>query len=476
MRHTLCLLLALCIGAPHMLPAQDVDNAVVKIFVTSAPVPVWQPWIPNQPEESSGTGFIIAGKRILTNAHVVNFATLIQVKRAGETKRVTARLEHVSHQADLAVLAVDDTTFFSGTAALEIGELPAVQQQVTIIGFPSGGDEISYSSGIVSRIEVQTYSHSGESLLAVQVDAPVNPGNSGGPAVSEGKVVGMAMMSSQSLQNTNYLIPSLLIRHFLVDMRDGRVDGFPNLPIGAQYLENPMQREYLGLPPDGDLGILVADIPFLENHSSQLQRGDIILAIDGHAVHSNGKVELRPKTLVSSSHLLNMFQAGDLAQLTVLRNGREVKLRETLPVPVPLVPARSFSRTPPYIIVAGLVFIQHNRALYEGWQNYDAPAYHQRHDWKHRTEQVRDIVVLSRVLAHERNAGYANTWLSVTHVNGTAVKSFIHFVELVDASSRWLRITFDDNSQYVIDKNIAGKVNQKVLEMYGIPGDRSKSL
>ena len=75
-----------------------------------------------------------------------------------------------------------------GSEALEIGELPALQQAVEIHGFPVGGSGLAITSGIVSRIAVDHYAHSLTRLLLVQVDAAVNSGNSGGPALSDGKV------------------------------------------------------------------------------------------------------------------------------------------------------------------------------------------------------------------------------------------------------------------------------------------------
>ena len=60
-------------------------------------------------------------------------------------------------------------------------------------GFPAGGEQISYTRGVVSRIEVEGYVHIGNrAFLAVQTDAAINPGNSGGPVIQDDKVVGVA--------------------------------------------------------------------------------------------------------------------------------------------------------------------------------------------------------------------------------------------------------------------------------------------
>ena len=72
---------------------------------------------------STGSGCVIGGNRILTAAHVVSHARFIEVRRHGQAERHEARVLHVSHAADLALLAVDDG-FFEGIVPLEVGDLP----------------------------------------------------------------------------------------------------------------------------------------------------------------------------------------------------------------------------------------------------------------------------------------------------------------------------------------------------------------
>ena len=101
------------------------------------------------------------------------------------------------------------------------------------------------TSGVVSRIEVGEYTYSGSSFLLLQVDSPINPGNSGGPAVIDGKLAGISMQTLKDAQNINYLVPTPVIRHFLDDVKDGRFDGFPELGIQVQLLENEAIRKRL---------------------------------------------------------------------------------------------------------------------------------------------------------------------------------------------------------------------------------------
>ena len=104
-----------------------------------------------------------------------------------------AIVEHIAHDCDLALLKVDDPAFFKDTKPLPLGEIPELESSVTVIGYPIGGERISVTQGVVSRVDFRTYTHSVvDSHLTVQIDAAINPGNSGGPVVQAGKVVGIA--------------------------------------------------------------------------------------------------------------------------------------------------------------------------------------------------------------------------------------------------------------------------------------------
>ena len=199
---------------------ESVKDSIVKIYTVSKIPNYSTPWNSNI-RRSHGSGTIIDGNRILTNAHVVANEPFIEVKRYGQTRRYEAELEFISHQADLAILKVKDSTFFEGTKSLQLGTLPEIRQEITVYGFPMGGNSLSVSTGIVSRIEHNRYAHSREIFLAIQVDSAVNPGNSGGPAISDGKVVGVVMQQISKSQNIGYLVPTEIIEHFLDDIKEG---------------------------------------------------------------------------------------------------------------------------------------------------------------------------------------------------------------------------------------------------------------
>jgi len=122
---------------------------------------------------------------------------------------------------------------------------------------PAGGEEISYTRGVVSRIQMEPYAHIGNrQFLSVQTDAAINPGNSGGPVIQEDRVVGVAFQGTPGLENTGFFIPPPVISHFLKDISDDRYDGFPQAGLRVVPLQNPAYRSLLKLT-DEDKGARV---------------------------------------------------------------------------------------------------------------------------------------------------------------------------------------------------------------------------
>jgi hypothetical protein len=86
------------------------------------------------------SGFVIAGQRILTNAHVVANQTFVLVRKHGTSTKYRAEVEAVGHECDLAVLKVPNEDFWEGMDPLEFGEIPQLQEQVAVVGYPQGGE------------------------------------------------------------------------------------------------------------------------------------------------------------------------------------------------------------------------------------------------------------------------------------------------------------------------------------------------
>lgn len=462
----------------------EIKKAIVKIYAQCVRPYHFDPWSMDTPESCSGSGCIIGGSRILTNAHVVSDQTVVQVRRHGDAKRHFARLLYVSHDADLALLTVDDPSFFDGVTPLEIGPLPRPQEEVLVYGFPEGGDSLSITGGIISRIEHQVYVHSFLSLLAVQIDAAINPGGSGGPAIIDGRVVGVVMQMRPGSSGIGYLVPSPVIRHFLKDVEDGECQGVPGIGIATQPLVNPDHRLFYGVP-DNREGVLVVRVVPGSPADGIIEEKDVLLSIEGNPIAGDGTVEFRPRERTSFHYYVERKQIGERVELGVLRGGKELSLSVELTKPARsffLVPAPEHDILPSYYIFGGLVFRKLTLGYLMGWGNEwekEAPPHLLAvlHCNLRRCEDE-EVVLLVRVLAANVNDGYHDVgdWI-IERVNGRRVRNLKELIRIAEEGDSPF-VVFENScgEEIVLDRRKARESKQEILRRYHIPRDRSRDL
>ena len=470
--------LAFLIITITVVQAKGIDESIVKIYTVSKNTNYMEPWN-SSVQRSSGSGSIISGNRILTNAHVIANETFVEVKKYGDTKRYQAKVLEVSHDVDLALLEVQDKNFFKETKALEFGVLPKIQDKVTVYGYPMGGHTISVSTGIVSRIEHLRYAHSGKSFLAIQIDAAINPGNSGGPTISNGKIVGVVMQGITMAQNIGYMVPVDIIQHFLKDVSDGKHDGFPKLGIMTDKIENPTLKAYYKLGED-EGGIVVVDIVYNSILKDVLKRDDIITAIDGHKIESDGTVEFRPKQYTHFKYFIDLHQYGDSVTLDVLRNGKKMVLNAKLPKTSSLERSTyaklEYDKMPSYFMLGGYVFSPITQNLLN---SSGSPVLSLRAKaTKFPTKDEQELVVLLKVLAAEHSRGdYGIYMWHVEKVNGKKFKDFKEFYKLVmESKEKFVVFEDEDGAKVVINKEKALAVEPKILNRYSVKANRSDDL
>lgn len=486
MKYFLTVLIVLAVQFTYTQDASavyDIKNSIVKIYTQMVSPYYSDPWTMDSAEFHTGSGCIISGNRILTNAHVVANSTLIQLRKYGEAKRYTAKVLFVSHEADLAVLTVDDPEFFNNTHPIPIGPLPNTQEEVLVYGFPKGGDTLSITKGVISRIEHEVYAQSNLPFLAAQIDAPINPGNSGGPAINNNKIVGIIMQTLLKSDSIGYMVPPPVIQHFLLDIENSKYDGYPSLGIKTQNIENEgLKRKYA--MEEFDSGVLVTSVISGSPSDGILKEKDIILNVDGNPVSGNGTIEFRPRERTHYSYYIQNKQLGEDIDLEILRAGERIKLLLILDTPIQdiqLVRIQNDTQ-PSYYIYGGLVFSTLTINYLKDWGSQwfrKAPA-ELISAAKSNTKTMKDeeVVLLIRVLASNVNLGYhEHENLIIKKVNGTDIRNLNQLVSIVENSKDEF-ITFEDSygMELVIDRTQAGTTNPALLKTYRINSDRSDNL
>lgn len=450
----------------------SISASVVELSVHSDPPDLAMPWQTEGAELYVGSGVIIAGNRILTNAHVVEDAVAIEVKRADASEAFPALVTFISHDADLALVEVQDAEFFKGARPLPVGEMPKLQQAVQVWGFPEGGRTLSITSGIVSRIEMLSYAQSGRPLLATQIDAAINFGNSGGPVTSEEAIVGIAMQGLDEAENVGYMIPAPVIAHFLEDVEDGRYDGFPRFGIKVQGMGSEAQRLAAGMRA-GQTGALVMRVDYGGPTYGVLKPRDVLLAIEGHPIANDLTVALPDMGRVHYSLVYQSHQIGETVTVSILRGGRKISRTIHLKPHTPLLPGRRTTDLPRYLVFAGLVF----QPLSADYLNYfgDPPQSLLAVSWNRAvTEERREVILMQRVLPDPVNRGY-QSWEDeiVQLVNGVVPRDMTHLAEIIDhAQGRWVRVLMENGHLITLDRQAARAAHEQILETYGMAVDR----
>lgn len=458
-------------------PEATLFDSVLRIEVATQNPDYNTPWNAGGFSGGNGTGFLIGPNQILTNAHVVSNARRILVTQRNSARKLPATIQHIAHDCDLALISLDDPTPLEGLLHLPIGGMPELDSEVRAIGYPVGGDRLSVTRGIVSRIDFRPYSHSrADSHLIIQVDAAINPGNSGGPAIQGDKVIGVAFQGLTQADNTGYIIPTPVINRFLTDVKDGTYDKYMDLGLATFPLFNPAMRKALGLPDD-DRGVLVTGITPDGPCDGFMQENDILMAIEGSPIDSAGNIIVDGETLVLHEIVERKF-AGDTVKLDFLRDGSQQTAEITLkPLPGAPIFTVIYGERPEYIFYGGLVIqpltlnAMSAHRLTDVTIRYLTTNYLEKAIFRERPE----ILVLTRVESDEMTVNMGGFTDSIVNtINGEKVRDLKHAYELLYEKEQPEFTVFEFENvgrPLVIPSAKVEEVNRRLMQTNNIPSN-----
>jgi len=441
---------------------------------------------------------------ILTNAHVVNDYQVVYVQRQDLSRKLKAEVLYIAPDVDIAILRVIDHELWEGVNGLKLqAELPVANSMVRVAGYPLGGNAVSVTTGVVSRVIAFGYEfsqpyalNSPGSVVAVQVDAAINPGNSGGPVFNEdGAFVGLAFAGMRSADNMGFVIPLEVIKGKAADLfaagtTNSTYSGHAELGASWVDLDSPALREYMKM---GDAtGIALQSIAPLGALNGTLKSGDVLLSIDGQDIAGDGTVVMPGKVAAQDVRMpfdgiLTSKPEGASTKLRVLRSGEE-KSEEVDVVFAPVEPrVPRYDTVPSYVVVGGLIFTKLTVPLYNVFQWAGPSEYGQQvpgttsavlNTWRHTHGD--DVVVLLDAMDAPVNAHYHFPRLSILHyLNGEPVTSLTQLTELLPSAfeSPFLEFSFQTNGfpTIVMNSTLASDDSQ-ILDENAIPAPASAEL
>lgn len=279
---------------------------------------------------ASGSGIIISEDGyILTNNHVVSSSSSSSYYQMSEAQKITVKLYNSNEtyeakiigsdsQTDLAIIKIDAT----GLTAAELGDSNSVKvgEFAMAIGNPLGLDS-SVTCGIVSAINREVTDEDGNKYIAIQTDAAINSGNSGGALVnSEGKVIGIntLKLSGSGVEGIGFAIPISSTLEITEQLIQYNKVIRPYIGISGREVTESLSKKY-----NYPIGIYIAKVDeFSSAEIAGLKIGDVIVSADGTPVSTMDKL----------NEIKNTHSVGDDMILTIFRNGETfdvtLKLKE----------------------------------------------------------------------------------------------------------------------------------------------------
>jgi S1-C subfamily serine protease len=464
-------------------PDNTYEKSVVMLEVVQQSWDYKTPWKQSQMARGVGTGFIIDGKRILTNAHNLSNIKYFEIKKQNVSMRYTAKAVVVGHDCDLAIVDVDDPNFYNDMVPLDFGDLPKANSTVNTCGFPMGGKQVSITEGVVSRIEVGNYSHTqADQHLLVQTDAAINPGNSGGPVLQDGKVVGVAFQGLQSADNIGYMIPTTVIQHFLKDIKDGTYDGFASSAVTVfEGLHNPAYRAYLKIPTESQ-GIVIMFVQPKSTAEEIFKEGDVLTKIGDFDIDNDGMIKIYGLTL-DWSEALEQKQIGESIEIAFYRDGTLQKASLKASVnPMPLSWGLQFDKQPSYYVYAGIAFTPLSRNFLQTFgakwiTDIPFPLRYLFYNSLQITTDpnITEYIVVSEILPDEVNT-YCNGYVNqvVDRINGVQVHTIKDVIKELQKAplGDCHQITFwGGNTPMILDAAQVAQRQKAILEKYEVSSE-----
>lgn len=286
-------------------------------------------------EKSTGTGFVYKTDDkyayIMTNEHVIDECTKIVLVMSDDSE-VEGKVLGSDEYLDLAVIRVDKNKI-KGVAVIGTSEKSKVGDTIFTIGTPMGYEyRGTVTSGILSgkdrmvSVSVGNSETSDYVMKVLQIDAAVNPGNSGGPLLNtNGEVIGIVSMKlvDQEIEGMGFAIPIEYAMSHIENLEQGKEIEWPVLGISMLNVTDTtyLYREGVDITDGTSEGVVVISVSKDSGASkSDLQKGDIITALNGEKV----------KNIAYLRYELYKYKPGDTIEITYMRNKKEAKTKVTL--------------------------------------------------------------------------------------------------------------------------------------------------
>ncbi len=440
----------------------QVKDTVVQVFAQICDFNWLEPYKTPEQGEGRGSGFFInENGDLITNYHVVAQASGVQIQIPSfGHEQFDVKIIGVSPERDIALLSL--TKEAKEKIIKKLGKIPYLKlgdsdkilrsQEVLALGYPLGQTRLKSTLGIVSgreRLGIFGY---------IQITAPLNPGNSGGPTLNvNGDVIGINSRGIMDAQNVGYIIPIDEVKSALKDLYKVKLLRRPTLGCLFTIASSELVS-YLGNPGDGGWFIAkVFDNTLLKTVG--IQENDMLYEINGYSVDMYGDLNVPwSEDKVNLLEVLNRLKVGDNVHMVVFRKGTrkvfDFKLEHKYLPKVRVIYPEFEPETTDYETLGGMVVMQ----LTLNHIGLLIPRSPERASDLSRygkiEQQQDDALVITHILPNSQayKAQILQAGEIITEVNDTPVKTLKEFRTAIKKSkkTRFLTIRTDDKYYCVL--------------------------
>ncbi len=458
----------------------DIKASVVRINSTQQSWSPGQPWEKNPPNHRRALAAIVGPQQVLTTSELVADATYLEFESTDGTRFAQAKVIAVDYEANLALLGPvsekEGTALFEKTTPLNVTTPPKIGQTLEIMQVEDN-DLTLLTPGTLQSIDVTSNFLPGHSFLTYLVKASMQSAASSFslPVLQNGKLAGV-LISYNSKDQICDVASTDIITRFLKEAEGGNYKGFPSLGISIAKTEDPSFRQWLKLTEDqGGLYIRsvrkggAADL-------AGIKTGDVLLAIDKHAIDRRGYYQHPNYGSLFWGHLIRGEKfTGDTIALSLLREGQPLEIKATLTREeenTHLVPNYNFGKAPNFLIKGGLVFQELSRPLLEAfgedWESraplnfLDALENPEKYEGK-----VDRVIFLSGSIPTPATVGYESLRnLTVRKVNGKEIKNMKSLIDAFKSNLNDLHsIEFaEEDFTVYLDEAVSSAVDSQLLK------------
>lgn len=459
----------------------NIADSIIRVSSTLQGYNYSQPWEKANSIKRNGLGAILPDQSILVTAEMVTNSTFIELQTTDGIQSFPAEVAAVDYEANLALLrpaTQEGTASLKKLKHLELSKPLHLGQEVSITQVEDNGMPL-LTAGKLQGVDVVSSFIPGQFFLTYEIKASLQSSSNSYtlPVIHQDKLVGMLTSYSSNDQIIDVISPEI-ITAFLKDAADGKYTGFATLGINTTRTTDQNFRAWLKLTPEQG-GLYVSRVqPNGAAEKAGIKAGDVLLAVDDHAIDHRGFYNANGYGKLFWSHLIRGVKTtGDSIKIKLLREGKPIEITTTLVrSPEGIIPTHTYDRAPRFLVKGGLIFQElsqsYLQAFGDDWES-KAPitlldAIHHPEDY---AKDRNRLVFLSATIPTPATLGYeAIRSVIIEQVNGQVIKDIPSLIEAFKSPTNGVHtIKLSDAPKLIyLDANISDSVDQMLLQR-GLP-------